>query len=82
MRITRMARQLALWSVAVACTAVLAQGRVDVGKREYDNNCAVCHGKDGKGNGVYSDMLRKSAPDLSTLTRRNGGASPSRGSMA
>jgi mono/diheme cytochrome c family protein len=76
MKITRMATQLALWGIAAACTAVLAQGRVDVGKREYDNNCAVCHGRDGKGSGVYSDMLTKSAPNLTSLTQRNGGVFP------
>jgi len=76
MKITRMAKQFALCSAAVACTAVLAQGRVDVGKREYDNNCAVCHGQSGKGQGVYSDMLTKSAPNLTTLAQRNGGVFP------
>lgn len=56
---------------------VLAQAsKLDFGKREYDNNCAVCHGKAGKGDGVYVDLLKKSAPDLTTMTKRNGGVFP------
>ena len=56
---------------------VLAQSsKLDFGKREYDNNCAVCHGKAGKGDGVYVDLLKKSAPDLTTMAKRNGGVFP------
>ncbi|HET9823493.1 MAG TPA: c-type cytochrome [Burkholderiaceae bacterium] len=56
---------------------VLAQQpKLDFGKREYDNNCAACHGKAGKGDGVYVDLLRKSAPDLTTMAKRNGGVFP------
>ena len=50
--------------------------RVDPGKREFDANCAVCHGSTGKGNGPYQDMLKRSPPDLTTLARRNGGILP------
>jgi len=50
--------------------------RVDPGKREFDANCAVCHGSTGKGNGPYQDMLKRSPPDLTTLSRRNGGILP------
>jgi hypothetical protein len=40
--------------------AVLAQPRADVGKR----------------GGAYADFLKRSPPDLTTLTRRNGGVFP------
>lgn len=56
---------------------VFAQaGKVDFGKREYDSNCASCHGVSGKGNGVLVELLRRSPPDLTTLTKRNAGVFP------
>ncbi len=48
---------------AVTGLALAQQPKTDLGKREYDNNCAVCHGSDAKGNGPYADMLRTPAPD-------------------
>lgn len=61
--------------VSLAATAV-AQPKADLGKREYDSRCAVCHGKDAKGGGPYSAELKRSPPDLTTLARRNGGVFP------
>lgn len=43
----------------------------------YMDNCASCHGLDAKGNGEASAALSKSAPDLTTLTKRYGGTFPS-----
>lgn len=63
-------------ALTVQSAPALAQQRVDLGQREYDNNCAVCHGKNGKGGGVYADMLKRSPPDLTTMTKRNGGVFP------
>ena len=77
MKTLNASRSILVIGAALAATAVVAQpARTDLGKREYDANCAVCHGKDGKGNGAYADMLRKSAPDLTTMARRNGGIFP------
>ncbi len=53
-----------------------AQQRVDLGKREFDNNCAVCHGKDGKGGGPFVELLKRAPPDLTTMAKRNGGVFP------
>jgi mono/diheme cytochrome c family protein len=55
---------------------VMAQQRVDMGKREYDGNCAACHGTDGKGSGPFVEFLKKSPTDLTTMARRNGGVFP------
>lgn len=52
-----------------------AQGG-DLGKREFDSNCAVCHGKTGKGDGPYVELLSARTPDLTTLAKRNGGTYP------
>jgi mono/diheme cytochrome c family protein len=56
-------------------TAVLAADKVDIGKREYESNCIACHGKDLKG-GAYVDFLKVTPPDLSQLSRKNGGVFP------
>lgn len=49
---------------------------MDFGQQEFTARCASCHGRDGKGNGPIADLLRKSPPDLTTLSRSNGGIFP------
>jgi mono/diheme cytochrome c family protein len=46
------------------------------GKREFDANCAACHGMDGKGRGPVAGFLTKNPPDLTLLSRGNGGVFP------
>ncbi len=72
----------AMW-LALSLTALtgnaLAQARsasVDPGKREFDANCASCHGIGGKGNGALVPFLTKSPPDLTLLAKNNGGVLP------
>jgi len=62
----------------VLCSSTLfAQQRTtDLGKREFENHCASCHGVDGKGNGAMGELLRRSAPDLTQLAKKNGGILP------
>ena len=76
MKIQHAAKLVLLGLTASACTVALAQGRSDLGKREFENNCAVCHGSDAKGKGVYNNFLKTDAPDLTTLAKRNGGVFP------
>lgn len=68
---------------AVAGAALLAlagvagaQAKADFGKREYESNCASCHGMTGKGDGPLKPYLTRAAPDLTTIARANGGALP------
>lgn len=56
--------------------AASSQAKADLGKREYDANCAVCHGTTGRGDGPYSGLLDKNIANLTTLARRNGGVFP------
>jgi len=49
---------------------------VDIGKSEYTNNCAVCHGVNGKGNGPMAVVLTTPPTDLTTISKRNGGVFP------
>lgn len=60
----------------VSGSALAQTGRADLGKQEFLENCAVCHGNDGKGKGPYLEFLQRSPTDLTTLTKRNGGVFP------
>jgi mono/diheme cytochrome c family protein len=72
--------------VVAALAALLAglptEGRPEgpaspTGRRAtYQTYCAVCHGVDGKGDGVLTDRLRVAPPDLTLLARRNKGSFP------
>ena len=48
----------------------------DPGKREFESNCAVCHGVLGRGDGSVVELLRRAPPDLTQLSKRNGGVFP------
>lgn len=48
----------------------------DDGPTAYLDNCARCHGNDGKGGGVAARDLAVAPPDLTTIAARNGGAFP------
>lgn len=67
--------------VAATCMLLVAgiasaQGKYDFGKREYDSNCASCHGVGGRGDGPYNAYLNKSSSNLTQLARSNGGVFP------
>ncbi len=50
---------------------VLADGKV-----EFEENCAVCHGKSAMGDGAMAGLLTARPPDLTRLAKRNGGVFP------
>lgn len=62
--------------LAIGGTAALAQQANDIGKMEFTENCASCHGVDGKGNGPLGNLLQKSPPDLTLLAKNNKGVLP------
>src|SRR2546421_869222 len=47
------------------------------GQQMYDEYCAVCHGKDGRGNGPAAEALKSKPTDLTQLTKTHGGKYPS-----
>jgi mono/diheme cytochrome c family protein len=63
-------------SLAIAATGAAGQAKMDIGKREYDANCASCHGPKGLGDGPNKPYLTRSPTDLSTLAKTNGGVLP------
>jgi hypothetical protein len=48
----------------------------DIGKIEYQSNCAACHGPGGKGDGPMKDELRRLPTDLTVLAKKNNGIFP------
>lgn len=46
------------------------------GKEMYDSYCAVCHGKDAKGNGPAASAMKTPPNDLTQLAKNNGGKYP------
>ncbi|MBU3651898.1 MAG: cytochrome c [Limnohabitans sp.] len=69
------------WALLVALPLVAsAQSaparKLDFGQQEFQSRCASCHGRDGKGNGPIADLLRQSPPDLTQLSKQNGGIFP------
>ncbi len=72
-----------LAAAAIGATAGIVVGaenapsvKIDVGKRDYDSKCAVCHGFAGKGDGPYAGLLNVKVADLTTLSHRNNGMFP------
>lgn len=62
--------------VGLVTASALAIAAENLGKQEYDNNCAVCHGTSGKGNGPYAGIINAHIPDLTTLQKQNKGVFP------
>jgi mono/diheme cytochrome c family protein len=62
--------------IGCAGAAYAQDKKFDFGKREYDSNCANCHGLKGKGDGPYKPYLTKSPSDLSVLSKKNSGVYP------
>ena len=75
MKIFKLIGASAMIVAATGVTTAVAADKVDLGKREYDSNCIACHGKDLKG-GAYVDFLKVTPPDLTQLSKKNGGVFP------
>ena len=53
-----------------------AADKFDIGKQEYDVSCADCHGFNGEGHGPYAEFLKSRVPNLTVLSKNNGGVFP------
>jgi mono/diheme cytochrome c family protein len=77
-----------LLSLAIAQQAAPAQSAPTVkhvpitnsspnsGKEMFNNYCAVCHGKEAKGDGPAAPALKTTPADLTALAKKNGGKYP------
>jgi mono/diheme cytochrome c family protein len=50
--------------------------KTDLGKKEFELQCSVCHGMNAKGDGLLVAVLKVVPPDLTTLAKKNGGVFP------
>jgi mono/diheme cytochrome c family protein len=65
---------LGIW---IALGAAVALAQTIPGEQDYKNNCAVCHGPTGKGDGEAVAVLPALKPkDLTQLTAANHGVFP------
>ena len=77
---------IAVMAVGLSAGAASAQTKVQKGSikptlasdagQMFSTYCAVCHGKEGKGDGPAAKALAKTPADLTKLTARNNGAFP------
>ena len=67
--------------VTIGCSAALAtsqggttptRGAIERGRAVYEQNCATCHGKRGKGDAPGASTMKPPPTDLTMLTRRHG----------
>ena len=73
-------------ALALACGTASAQPKIEKGaikpvpasdaQKMFDTYCAVCHGKEGKGNGPAAQSLKKAPADLTKISERNAGSFP------
>lgn len=74
---TELARFVTLalfWIIPVTSSAqdeILVRGRL-----EYQGYCAVCHGENGKGDGIMARYLVIKPADLTQLSKKSGGEFP------
>ena len=54
----------------------IARTPADSGKEMFKSDCAVCHGKDGKGDGPAASAMKTPPTDLTLLAQKNGGKYP------
>lgn len=47
-----------------------------IGQTIFETRCAVCHGPEGKGDGLVAELFRQPPKNLATLAKDNGGEFP------
>jgi mono/diheme cytochrome c family protein len=69
---------LMCWGALLTNSAAQEQEVAAGGKILFEDNCMVCHGGDGKGDGIMVtfSLLTSPPPDLTQLGNRNGGHFP------
>jgi len=76
-----MQRQVRYSMIALCAAMLLFQtrswaGEGNTGRDLYLKYCSSCHGKDGKGNGSVTPVLKVKVPDLTLLKKNNRGVFP------
>lgn len=62
---------------STTANTLLSEGvSLELGERDFINYCAACHGVGAKGDGTIGEFLTLAVPDLTELSKRNGGEFP------
>ena len=69
-------KAVAFVMIAMGFSAYALAQDIDIGKIEYQSNCASCHGMDAKGDGPVSKELKTHPTDLTLLAKKNKGVFP------
>jgi len=77
-RVMRTRIPAGLFAIALAMTMpqIARSDMKAAGQAEYQANCAVCHGLEARGDGPMADVLDPKPPNLTLLSRANGGFFP------
>lgn len=67
---------LVIAALAAGYSAAAAAQDTRIGQHDFIESCAVCHGKNGRGDGPMAGQLLKKPADLTRLAERNGGEFP------
>lgn len=65
----------AVFVLLTACTQPSMPDQTD-GAAFFADNCVLCHGPRGKGDGAFAKSFKTPVPDLTVLSRQNGGTFP------
>ena len=74
--VTELAPALIAVALAVATPKIAQADMEQTGEREFRSNCAVCHGIEARGDGPMADLFDPRPPNLTLLSRQNGGFFP------
>jgi mono/diheme cytochrome c family protein len=64
-----------LWFWA-GCSFAQEQEVTAAGRKVYEQNCAVCHGREGKSDGGAATLLTVKPADLTQISKKNDGEFP------
>ena len=67
-----------LFLVSVQTTLAQQPDKVEAGRQQFEDKCAVCHGTSATGDGTLAADMNPQPADLTRISERNGGAFPSR----
>ena len=65
-----------LAALLLATAGSAAAQEIDFGKLEFVERCAVCHGEEGKGDGLVGELFTRKPKNLQLLAKENGGVFP------